>query len=287
MTAAATTWGMSSTEFFLLYVVLCGAVWCANVLTWRWAAGRASDEVVLRELGLYELAMLNGGPSLAITTAAAALREQELLSESAVGAVLMAAGDTAEHAHPLERAVLDAVRLRPVVTADALARDPACRDATERLADAMTREGLLVAPDRARWARRLWLAGPWVLLATGAARLSHAWDYEGDEHMRYLFVVVIVTGFVAITHVLEALGSGALRLPTARGDALLAQRQSSGAGGLLQQSAGLVAPAVALAGAAELWKLDPTLAATLGIAREEPAKADGMWGGCGGCGGCG
>ena len=72
-----------------------------------------------------------------------------------------------------------------------------------------------------------------------------------------------------------------------RGDALLAQRQSSGAGWLLQQSAGLVAPAVALAGAAELWKLDPTLAATLGIAREEPAKADGMWGGCGGCGGCG
>lgn len=280
MSATATAWGISSTQFALWYAGLCVALWAANVMAWRWAAGNP-DNVArpFRELDRYELAMLHGGPPLAATTALAALHERGLLDTSA--SLLVAADDTPVDADPLERAVIEAARARPVLATYAVEHDPGCRAAIDRLAATMTGHGLLVAPERARRARLLWLYGPVVLVLLGAARLATAWDY-GDQAFRYLLILVLLTTGMMLFHITAAMRSDRRPLPTAWGSALLTRRRNLGPGRLDGERLAL---AVALSGAQELWKHDPALASALGVRREQAvSNAQNTRANCASCG---
>jgi len=252
------------------------------VLAWRWAAGNPNDVArPFRELDTYELAMLHGGPSLTAATAVAALREQGLLDTGAIASLLHTADDASARADPIERAVLEAARRGPLLATEALERDPGCRAAIDRLAATMTDHDLLVAPQRARRAKLLWLYGPVVLLLLGAARLATAWDY-GDEAFRYLLVLVIFTAGTMLFHITDEMGFDRRPLPTAWGSALFTRRLNLGPGRLEEERLAL---AVALSGAQELWKLDPALASALGVAREQAVSGAqrGDWSSCG-CG---
>lgn len=68
MNAIATTWGISSALFLEVYVGLCVIAAIAAVLARRDPPGdRIGRNDPLPELGPYKLAMLSGGPQLAIT----------------------------------------------------------------------------------------------------------------------------------------------------------------------------------------------------------------------------
>jgi uncharacterized protein (TIGR04222 family) len=275
--------GLDSLAFLALYAGLSLAVWLANVLAWRWAAGRAAPDERFPPVGVYELALLNGGPKLAVDAAITTLHERGELREGWIPGTLAATGDRPPTtAQPLERELLDTLRrtrdARPCALAAELAGGVAMRELVARL----IREGLLLAPSRSRPTALLWLWSTPALLLLGAVAIADGWDY-GDKPMRWLATGVACQALHLVGNVNAHVQSDGRPLPTARGNALVAQRRAS------QPDAGepgnaSTAQSVALGGTSSLWSSAPELATLLGVVRESAADLSGdSWWSCG-CG---
>ncbi len=268
---------MTSLHYVLLYGALCLALWGANVHAWRWAERAPMRAGEPRAGCTYELAILSGGPRLAVAVAVAMLLRGGSLSEGGAAARLVAAEPPVDGAHPLERAVFEAARRNPQVTVKALKRDLERSVPIERMVAKLRQEGLLIDARKIAWVRLLWLAGPPLLVALGGARLATTWDYYGDQWMRVLLIGVLWTAAVSIFHVVDQVSFDGRPLPTARGRVAqeVGEPRDPPTGG--RDPDALLALAVARNGESELWRIDPQLAAALGAPREAASAIDAEW----------
>jgi uncharacterized protein (TIGR04222 family) len=279
MLTTATTWGISSAQFLIGYGLLCVAAAAAVWWEWRHALGpqqRGPD--ALPELGLYELALLGGGPHLAITSALAQLHHDKRLRVRRREGTLKVAEERTPAAEPFERAVYDTVRSEPGISIETLRWTLKDSEALESLSARLTQAGLLVDEEQSARVRRLWIVGA-LLAALGIARVAAGLDGGAA-----------VGGAVAMVLVVALATSWLFRhrpLTTKRGrDAL--ERQRAERDDLRRHPpASESAMTVALFGGGALWLADPAVAAALGVPREEGAHTGrGRGPVCGGGAGC-
>ena len=281
------TWGISGTSFLWLYVglalVTALAIWLLRRGLLNAGAGTPSPAA----LDVYELALLNGGPVLAITTAAAKLHNEGALGSRAGSKTIFAVARPAA-ATDLEHEVYSAVERTNGISGRILRRQLEDCATIRAMASRLTDAGLLLEDGRRALVNSLWLlAVPLVLL--GIARVI-----AGVQNDRPVLYVVIATGAVAWATLrfafkrARATARGAERLNSERGGRTSPARTPVGAELPL---------AVALFGTGVLWAADPSLASAWAVPRDHAwASSSGSGsgggscggGGCGGgCGGCG
>jgi uncharacterized protein (TIGR04222 family) len=271
------TWGISGPTFLWIYaaafvVSACGA-WLRRKSLLNAQDGRAPSGTP----DVYEIAMLNGGPKLAITIATAKLHRLGALV-TASGKKLRAAGRPKSDLAELEHEVFDAVERVPGITARKLEQDLVGGTAIQRLSADLTRSGLLLDDAARAKVNTLWL---WFVpvLALGAARVA-----AGIQHDRPVTFIVLAVAAIAFITLKVAMSRPRA---TARGQEML-DRERAGRKTLGHVPIGSEIPmAVALFGAGALWAADPGLASTMSIARERSAWTGGGGCGAGGGGGCG
>lgn len=272
--ATTTTWGITDIQFTAgycaLFALVAGWVWWLRRTT---IAGRS--EPVAQQLGLYELAMVNGGAELAITTAAVELQRTGALRGDELPCTLIVAGKLDARAAPLEREVFAAVERAPGITAGALRDAIAHGPAIAALRAELERAALLVDERDCARVRRWWIAGA-LLAAIGAARVIAG--LSADAPVAFALVATTVVVIVTRWHAQRRLGatwSGLLSVTTAQGsrDELRARPEPHDA-----------ALATALFGVGALWLAAPAIATTLAPTAGR-ARLD--WGGGGGGGACG
>jgi uncharacterized protein (TIGR04222 family) len=276
MLTTATTWGITSTQFLFGYGALC--VVAAIVIWRRWRRAVAppehGGEHPQPELDLFALAMLGGGPQLALTSALTRMHDDGLLRVRRREATLKAAGVLPRTADPLERAVYEAVSAEPGISSNALrarlVHDEAIRSMSARLESA----GLLIDEDEARRFGRLWLVGV-ALVALGVARIFAGWS--NDAAVEGVIAMVLVVAFATVWLARQR------PIATVRGRELLARRREERDDLRRHAAKGEGAMAVALFGGGALWLADPAIASALGVPREEEAQA-GWHAGGGGAG---
>jgi uncharacterized protein (TIGR04222 family) len=263
MTRIATTWGITDPQFLWLYGVLCAVVAAA---IWRvrrrllGAPQHSNDPTP--DIGLYKLAMLNGGPQLAITTAATKLHQDGVLTEGIEPRTHVVAGKLDPDADPLERAVLESVRPEPGISTEVLRQELVDSDPIRWLASELRTAGLLLEDDAARRLRWLWLWGALVALI-GGARIAAG--LQNDAAIGYL--TIVVAAVVAATVWLVRRRT----TMTARGRDIVRAHREDREDLRRVPMAGESATAVALFGGGALWLADPGLASTLDVPREDVA----------------
>ena len=275
------TWGISSPTFLWLYAVAfvvtaCGA-WLRRKRLLNAQDGRAPSQT----LDVYELAMLNGGPPLAITIAMAKLHRLGGLVAGS-GKKIRTAGrpkSDSEEITDLDHEVYDVADRSPGITARKLEREVAGGMAIQALQSRLTQAGLLLddeTREKVNWNWLLFLP----VIGLGAARIVAG--IQNERPVAFLVIAVCVVVFVTI------MVARSRPRATARGQELL-DSQRGGRKTLGHTPMGAEIPmALALFGAGALWAADPGLASTLEIARERATWAGGGGGGCGaGGGGCG
>jgi uncharacterized protein (TIGR04222 family) len=263
MTRIATTWGITSPQFLWFYGGLCavvsGAIWCVrrHVLG---ARQRSNDPTP--DIGLYKMALLNGGSQLAITTAATKLHQDGVLAEGGEPRTHVVAGTLDPQADPLERAIFDSVRVEPGISTELLRYELDDSDPIQIMARELREAGLLLEEDAARRLRRLWLwAGLVALLGIGLLVVG----VEPDAPIEVL--AIMVAGAVGAT-VWLVRKRGTM---TARGREIVRARREDSKELRRVPTAGESAIAVALFGGGALWLADPALASTLDVPREDVA----------------
>jgi uncharacterized protein (TIGR04222 family) len=274
MTRTATTWGITGPQFLWLYGALAAALAATAAVVRKRALGpRDGSNDPTPQLGVYKVAMLNGGDQLAITTAATKLHRDGVLCEGDEPRthVVDAAVPLGAQADPLERAVYHAVRRDPGISTDQLRAELAGGDALASLRRDLTGVGLLVDEDAARDVSRLWRWGA-LLALFGAVRIYAG--VRNDKPVVYLAVLVAAVVLGTIW-----LGRGRLHA-TARGRAIVHAHRDAHATMQRTPSAGDSVLAVALFGGAALWLADPGIASALDVPREDHAG----WGGAAGAG---
>jgi uncharacterized protein (TIGR04222 family) len=287
MTRIAMTWGITDTQFLWFYGGLCavaaGAIWRARRRVLG-APQRSNDPTP--DIGLYKMALLNGGPQLAITTAATKLHQEGVLAEGAEPRTHVVAGPLDPGADPLERAVFESVRPEPGIATELLRGELADSDPIRWMTSELRDAGLLLDADAARRLRRLWVGGALIALL-GAARIVVG--LEDDVTIGYLTIMVVAVVAATIWLVRRR------TTMTARGHDIVRasreEREDLRRVPLATESA----MAVALFGGGALWLADPGLASTLDVPREDVAGwqrrdyACSTGGSCGGgiCGGGG
>ncbi|MBW3607879.1 MAG: TIGR04222 domain-containing membrane protein [Actinobacteria bacterium] len=288
----AGTWGIGGPEFLWAYGTACAvaAIWAWH----RWhtavAAPRAGRDEGESQIGLYDLAMLGGGPQLAITTAATQLHRDGVLEVAAGNGTLRVAGKLDMTADPLEHAIVAVVAQAPDMTSDAMRAQVENGDAIRAMTDDLTGAGLLVDASQAARLRslRLVFAGLAVVGIAGIAAGLLAGETIG-------WLAIMVLGVVCAAIAL-------LRRPhaTRRGREIVARWRAERQALRERPAAGDVALAAALFGGAALWLAEPAFASAIGVPRDEAETDTGrrgcsagggcssFGGGCGGgCGGCG
>ena len=276
MFSTATTWGISSSTFLWGYAALAAAAGLFAAWRWREAMGpqQRADHA---ELDCARLALLNGGPQLAITTVAAKLHQDGVLRAGEKPRTLVPGGALSPTSSDLERAVVQAVTANPGITIAALRRELQRSDAVTTLTARLTEVGLLMEPGTIKRLRRLWLLGL-VLAGFGAARIA-----AGLAEAAVGYLTVMALAVIGATIWL------ALRRPwaTSKGRALVAQQRRERRT-LAGHARGAELPmAVALFGGAALWAADPAIASILNVPRESAwfSVGGGSGGGGGSCGG--
>ena len=286
MIGTGTTWGLTGPAFLWLYAGLCVAV--ALAIRWHWQRTLGPrPHAESAELDAYRLAMLNGGPQLAITAAATRLHTDGVLCDGDEPRTLVLNGRLHSNADELEWAVFDAVQREPNIRTAALRRELEDSEPVKRLTARLADAGLLVKPGVATKLRRLWLLGT-ALGVLGAARI---WaGIENDAAVGYLTILVIVV--VMATFWLARKRPWA----TARGHALVSRQRTSNRDLSTTGSGPQLPLAVALYGGAVLWTADPAIALAWNVPRENASGGTGTssggpcgggWGGGGGWSGGG
>ena len=141
---AADTWGIKGQTFLLLYGGLC-VVWGGSLLAWRsqvLGPGRKSTY----HPADYQLAMLSGGPELAVTAAAARLRADEALEPGERPHTLRVNPDAPAREDALEREVLAAAARSSDATFRRLRAEVARGPAIRAMASRLAKHGLLLSP---------------------------------------------------------------------------------------------------------------------------------------------
>lgn len=274
MITGTDTWGISGPDFLWFYAGLSAAIAAGIGYAW-WLALGAPDAgaQTARDLDMYELALLNGGPELAVTTAATQLLREGALRRDVDGSLVAGVAPDID-AHRLEREAFYAVRRAQTNDADGLQDEMADSATIRSLRNRLIEEGLMLEQSRAARLRRAWLLGAGLGALGVCGLVAGAIDHAP---------VGLLGGSVGAV----ILGTAwlARRRPnaTARGRQILNRWRQQDLQRLPQ--VGYSAMAVALFGGATLWLSDPEIAAALGVARESAAGGGGSNGrGCGGCG---
>lgn len=220
-----TTWGLGSLQFLVLYGGLCALLRVANILAWR--AVERSAPISHATVDAYELAMVNGGPRQAITTALTMLTWRGVARAQGSHGTLQVQADIGADAHQLERAVYEDLRRSGGLEAAALPHEPATSESLEHIRTKLIGQGLLLDARYTAWAGRLWLWGPVVLFVVGAGRLLAMWQYiDADTNMRLLLFTTLGVGIVALFHAHDQRRYDKRPLPSERGRSLVEQWRS-------------------------------------------------------------
>lgn len=289
MLRTATTWGITAPQFLWGYGALCIAAAFGTWARWRRALGpEGSVHDPLPSLSLYELAMLSGGPQLAITSAATQLHRDGLLEIGPISRTFVAVGTLDPAADPLERAVWETVDRRPRSTAAEMRAELADSDTVRAMRAELTSRGLLVDEEQTARLRRLWIVGG-LLVALGVVRIVAGMPHEGNVGWLVLIVAAAALGTIWLAR--------ARPLATSRGSHIVGRWRSDRHDLHRNPIAGEGALAAALFGGAALWLAEPAIASALGVPREEnhrwasggtSCSSGSGWGGDGGGGGgCG
>jgi uncharacterized protein (TIGR04222 family) len=293
LAAAGNTWGISGPRFLGVYALLfVGVLVAVRLLRLRPTAGRSDvPPPDPRELHPYELAYLNGGPTLAANAALAGLRAAGVLTTGGGRHTVAVCGPLPSNATPLDRAaVLVASGGQQPVRS--VRRDLAARPEMVELADRLRWRGLLMSDEQRSAYRSLGLL--WVaLLVLGLARaLAGASRGKPIGFLVFCLLVTAVVTAASLLRVPRATRPGQKTLAAAR--AVSGGRATAASTGATMFGATGAAYGVALFGLGALWASDPEFAAGIGVPRHTTDVSGGGGGGscgggssCGGGGGCG
>lgn len=283
--SASDTWSIDGTSFLLLYAALGVATAVVIWLVRRHLLGMSTRAPGTPDLDAYELAMLNGGPQLAVTTVAAKLHGEGALGSQAGSQVIVARTRPAD-AGDLEHEVYDEIERTNGMSANVLRRRLEDSAGIRAMVAKLTGAGLLLDDGRRSMVRSAWLLAL-PLLALGAAR-SYA-GYENGKSIGFIVVATIAVGTATLGY--------ARKRPwaTARGTELL-DAQRGRQSNLERTAIGPQIPlGVALFGTGVLWLAAPEIASAWSVPRDMGSVAGSSSGGssggsggssCGG-GGCG
>ncbi len=285
------TWGISGPYFLLLYAGLFVITWIVVLaVRQRMIVVAGTAEVSGQpELGLYEVAMLNGGGRLALALAACRLKEASSIGLDPDGGTLVVQGPLPLDVDPVEKWLYAHVEEPAAPGLDLLDEGPAepvlgpIRDRLQEL------KLMLTDRQTASMRRQVWWFAP--LLALGTARLVAG--IANHRPVQDLIILMLLSAGVA---------AGLRRLPPRQVSTSITARlfhlprtTSAGArvlcgwrvlpGGDLVAGPDQLAHTVAMGGLRAVMAADAALAATLGI-RSGSGGGGGSCGG-GGCGGGG
>ncbi len=260
--AAANTWNISGPDFLLLYGVLCGLAAPVAWVRWRSLLGtphRTSDPTP--PFSAYKVAMLTGGPGLAVVAAATKLHFERTLVAGPTPHSLCVGGDLPPAADQLDRDVYEAVRRDPGITTASLRRELAGSPRLTALSDELERAFLIPARRRVAVLRReLAVLGGLVALA-GIVPIAAGAASRPDQLVPLAAGVICVV--LATARVIR-------RIPrtTGYGQDLLRRLRTQRVDRALTPHPGESVMLVALFGTGALWIADPGGAAALGVRRE-------------------
>jgi uncharacterized protein (TIGR04222 family) len=281
--SAANTWGISGPGFLWIYGSL-GVVWALALWAWRrhlLSPARAAPPT--RKLETYELAILNGGPELAVMAAAAKLRAAHVLEPGDQRHTLQVKGRPKRGADRLEYEVFAAVLRQPGIAIRQLRREISAGPEVMALRRRLVEERLLLDARSTRLLRTLWI---WVLplLGLGIARIDAGVNNHkptGDL-LALVFVVLAYAGWLGISR----------QRGTTAGAAELSDERRHAQNWRAAPARASSSRVVALFGGSALWAIDPAFASACSAPRERAAGWVGTYtgmgyGGFGGGGGCG
>lgn len=293
MSAASPNWGSemqttmatSATGGWIL--LACYAVVCTLFVLRVWHQQRRALDpgaaaIDAPQLDAYELAMLNAGPDLAITSAAVKLRRNLVVRPGRRSRTFIASGRLDPDAPQLEHQLFGAVRRAPGISAQELLHELGDCEALRQIVAKLSDAGLLQSGAVVSRLRRLRFGGA----ALAMVGIALTWAIS-DREPNAVAVAAVMTMAVAITTVWLA---RARPRASAHGRALLQRSREQHTDLRASAEQSQLALAVALFGGAAMWTADASFASAWGISKDTAAWWSGGtygYGGCGGCGGCG
>jgi len=269
------TWGISNASFLWFYGILC-VLTLSGIWRWRRSLLNAGDSNARPgPFDAYDLAMLNGGPQLVITIAAAKLHRIGSLAHGTSGRtveVRQRPDEADDRSGALEREVYEVVLRNPGVCARALRKELEVCAPMQQLAFTLTQAGLLLDEGARARINRLWL---WILplLALGIARVVEG--SEADASVAYTDMMLAALALATLWLAMQrrwATAPGRRLLDTERGGRRTLGRVPS------QEE---IPRALALYGAGALWAADPGIAFAWAVPRERGSTWTGGGDGCG------
>ncbi|MDX6682274.1 MAG: hypothetical protein QOG94_2313 [Solirubrobacteraceae bacterium] len=273
------TWGISGPSFLWLYAGLCVATAVAIWLLRRRLLNAGDAPAATPAPGIYEIALLNGGPQLAIAAAATKLHDEGSLASGPKSKTIVAATRPAGN-DELEHEVYGAVERTSGMSGRALRRQLEDCDTIRRMAARLVEAGLLLDDERRSRVNALWLLAL-PLLALGIARAVAG--AQGDHPIAYLVIALVAVAVCAVRFAFVR------TRVTARGQQLLDNHRGGRKRPAHTPIGAEIPLAVALFGTGVLWEADPAIASAWSVPREHTwTGGAGSGGGCGGGGGgCG